>query len=72
MSTSRRMSSSWEKSFSRVIPFRRAFVAASWITGPSAIGSLKGMPISIMSTPSRARVRMTSAVPSGVGAPAQK
>ena len=72
MSTSRRMSRSCANSVSSVIPFLSALVAASWITGPSAIGSLKGMPISIMSTPSRARVRITPAVPSSVGAPAQK
>lgn len=54
------------------IPLRRARVAASWITMPSAIGSLKGIPISIEWTPLRSRVRMTSAVPSRVGQPAQK
>lgn len=54
------------------MPFRRAFVAASWMTGPSAIGSLKGMPISNMSMPRAANVRMMSAVLPAVGCPAQK
>ena len=50
----------------------QAFVAASWMTGPSAIGSLKGMPISNMSMPRAASVRMMSAVLPAVGCPAQK
>ena len=72
MWTSRRMSCSCSKRRRRDMPFRRARVAAFWMTMPSAIGSLNGMPISIMLTPFFSRVRITSAVPSRFGQPAQK
>ena len=72
MVTSLRIPSSCSKSFLTLIPPLRERVDAAWITGPSARGSLNGMPISIMSTPLRWSERMTSAVQEGVGSPAQK
>ena len=54
------------------MPFFRAWVAAVWMTGPSASGSLKGMPTSMKSMPLFCIVRMTSPVLSRVGQPAQK
>ncbi|CUQ59786.1 Uncharacterised protein [Segatella copri] len=63
---------SWAKSFFTVIPFFRATVPALWITGPSANGSLKGIPTSIISIPLRSIALITSPVPSKVGHPAQK
>jgi hypothetical protein len=42
------------------------------MTGPSAIGSLNGMPISTIPTPLFSSARITSAVFSGSGYPAQK
>ena len=72
MFTSRRMSFSCSKSFRSVIPFRKAWVAASCMTTPSAIGSLKGIPISIMSIPFSSNVLTMLAVLSSVGLPAQK
>ena len=55
-----------------LMPFFRACVAALWITGPSASGSLKGIPTSMKSIPRRCMVRITSPVLSSVGQPAQK
>ena len=54
------------------MPLRKATVPALCTTGPSASGSLKGMPTSIMLMPRRCSVRMTSAVMLSSGQPAQK
>src|SRR2546425_1132042 len=43
---------------------------ARWISGPSAIGSEKGMPISIARTPRRSRRHIISSVASSEGKPA--
>lgn len=60
------------KSLASVMPLRSAFVAASCIAGPSAMGSLNGIPISTMSMPWRCIALRVSAVLSGAGHPAQK
>ena len=56
----------------RVIPLRSACVELFWIVGPSAIGSEKGIPTSIMSMPPSLRARMMSGAESRVGNPAVK
>lgn len=39
----------------------------SWIAGPSAIGSEKGTPSSMMSAPPRSMASIMGTVPAGVG-----
>src|SRR4051812_45655376 len=53
----------------RVIPWRSASKVERWMVGPSASGSLKGTPTSIMSATSSA-ARRAAALASGVGYPA--
>ena len=43
---------------------------AAWIAGPSAIGSVKGMPISMMSAPAFGSALMISSEVAGSGSPA--
>ncbi len=50
-----------------VTPELRAFTNASWIIGPSAIGSENGTPISIMSTPERINCSIIFLESSSVG-----
>ncbi len=50
-STSLRISRTISKTLSVVTPFFKARALAAWITGPSAVGSEKGMPSSIRSAP---------------------
>ncbi len=45
---------------SGVVPRSRARVLACWMTGPSMIGSEKGMPISMASAPASAAARTAS------------
>jgi hypothetical protein len=55
-----------------VVPAPRLRRFAAWIAGPSAIGSVKGMPSSITSAPpstSASRISATQS-PSGEGSPA--
>ena len=70
--TSSFMALSCESSTCVVMPFFRAMAPADCITGPSARGSLKGMPTSTKSMPWRSMAFITSAVPFRVGQPAQK
>ena len=70
--TSSLMALSCERSSRVVMPFFSAMAPADCITGPSASGSLKGMPTSTKSMPWRSMALITSAVPSRVGQPAQK
>ena len=55
-----------------VVPFLSEAVAALCITGPSAIGSLNGIPTSIISMPLRSSDVITSAQFLVFGWPAQK
>ena len=52
-------------------PLASARSEAFWITGPSAIGSEKGTPSSMMSAPASAMASITSTVASGSGSPPQ-
>jgi hypothetical protein len=52
------------------MPRASARSPACWITGPSAIGSLKGTPSSITSAPPAASACMISGVASAYGSPA--
>src|ERR1700676_4235140 len=54
----------------RVVPALRARSAPAWITGPSAIGSEKGTPNSMRSTPPRSSAVTICGVRSGDGSPA--
>src|SRR5699024_10327068 len=67
--TSRRRSCTRANTWSVVTPPRRARRLASWITGPSAVGSEKGMPSSIRSAPLAAIARTVAAVVSRSGSP---
>ena len=66
MVTSRRRSRTRSKTLSVVVPAVRARRLASWITGPSAVGSEKGMPSSTRSAPAAAMAR-TAATGAGAG-----
>ena len=63
---------SWSNSFSVVMPLRRARVELFCIVGPSAKGSLKGKPISTMSTPLSCKAQTMGSVSSNSGCPAEK
>ena len=54
------------------IPFFKAAVELSWIVGPSASGSLKGKPISYISSPDFWRFSIILVVSSKLGNPAVK
>src|SRR5438876_5954801 len=58
------------KASSVVVPAVRALWDVAWITGPSASGSLKGMPSSIRSAPPAAQALRRSTHPAFVGYPA--
>ena len=62
----------WAKSVRRFMPFFSAFEAAACMVGPSAKGSLKGMPISTISMPPCCNASRVGMVLSSVGLPAQK
>ena len=53
-----------------VAPAARALAAAAWLATPSAMGSEKGMPSSMMSTPAAAMATTSSTVASSDGSPA--
>ena len=57
------------KASSVVTPPASARMLASWITGPSAVGSEKGMPSSIRSAPASTMATTASSVTSSVGSP---
>lgn len=48
-------------------PLARATLLADWIVGPSAIGSVKGMPSSMISAPPSCRARRIGTVSSTEG-----
>ncbi len=54
------------------MPFFSAISLLFWMTGPSAMGSEKGIPISIISAPALDRALIIPAVESSVGCPAVK
>ena len=54
----------------RPMPRDSARSLAFWMTGPSAMGSLKGTPSSMMSAPPSASACMISGVASAKGSPA--
>src|SRR5689334_4726458 len=56
--------------FFRVMPALSARRPAAWIAGPSAIGSVKGIPISMMSAPAFGNALMISSEVEGSGSPA--
>lgn len=58
------------KVFFTVIPLFKAVVLATWMTGPSAIGSENGTPNSMMSTPPAWKPCKIGTVSSMVGKPA--
>ena len=58
--------------FFKVIFFLRDLSWADWIVGPSAIGSVKGTPTSITSTPAETKPCINSSVDSKSGSPATK
>ena len=51
-------------------PFRQARSEALWMVGPSAIGSEKGTPSSMMSAPARTSACSSGTVSAGSGSPA--
>ena len=69
MVTSLRSSSTIAKILSVVEPPLRALSLAAWITGPSAVGSEKGIPSSIRSAPALTASLTTSLVVSRSGSP---
>src|SRR5574338_260533 len=54
----------------RLMPLARARSEARWMVGPSAMGSEKGTPSSMMSAPPATRARIRGRVNSGSGSPA--
>lgn len=65
-----RAASTSSKHLSMVTPARRATVLAAWMVPPSARGSEKGMPTSMMSEPAASMARRMSGVDSRAGYPA--
>ena len=55
---------------SSVVPFRSARIEARWMVGPSAVGSEKGTPISMISAPACWTATRSSPVASRLGSPA--
>ncbi len=58
--------------FRKVMPALSARNPDAWIAGPSAIGSVKGMPISMMSAPAFGSAFIISSEVAGSGSPAIK
>ena len=69
MVTSLRSSATISKILSVVVPASNALALAAWITGPSAVGSEKGIPSSIRSAPARTASFTIFAVVSRSGSP---
>ncbi len=68
--TSGRAAARSARAASAVIPPASAACELAWITGPSAIGSLKGRPSSTTSTPAAPAPRRKAVVCAGSGCPA--
>ena len=70
ISVSLRTSLIMSKILSVVVPAARARWSASWMTGPSAMGSLKGIPSSTNVAPASSMARISFFVVSRSGSPA--